>query len=65
MLHAVINGTNSSLDVSADGTPVPNLTLTGQDLGATPIAKLQVGETSSGRTYDIVLDDIAVSQTPL
>ena len=65
VLHAVINGTNSSLDVSADGTPVPNLTLTGQDLGATPIAKLQVGETSSGRTYDIVLDDIAVSQTPL
>jgi len=65
VLHALVNGTSSNLDVSVDGTAVPGLTLTGQNLGTTPIAKLQLGETTSGRTYDIVLDDITVSPSAL
>jgi hypothetical protein len=65
VLHAIVNGTSSSLDVSLDGSPVPGLSLTGQNLGTTPIAKLQLGETSTGRTYDIVLDDVTVSATSL
>lgn len=65
MLHAIINGTSSSVDVSLDGTAVPGLTLAGQDLGTTPIARLQLGETTTGRTYNIVLDDLTVSQVAL
>lgn len=62
VLHATIAGTDSKLDVSVDGTAVTGLSLTGQNLGTTPIARLQLGETTSGRTYDIALDDIVVSQ---
>jgi chitodextrinase len=59
-LHAVVNGTASSVDVTMDGASVPGLTLTGQNLGTSPIARLQLGETSTGRTYDVALDAVAV-----
>jgi hypothetical protein len=62
-LHAIVNGTSSSVDVSVDGVTVPGLTLTGQDFGTSPIARLQLGETTTGRTYDIVLDDVTVAPT--
>jgi chitodextrinase len=65
VLHALVNGTSSTLGVTLDGTAVPGLALTGQDLGASPIAKLQLGETATARTYDIVLDDVAVSANAL
>jgi chitodextrinase len=65
VLHTIVNGTSSSIDVSLDGTAVPGLTLTGQNLGTSPIGKLQLGETSTGRTYDVVLDDVTVSQSSL
>ncbi len=64
-LHALVNGTSSRLDVSLDGTGVPDLTLAGQDLGTSPIAMLQLGDNVTGRTYDIALDDVTVSQTGL
>ena len=62
-LHALVNGTSSSVDVSLDGTQVPDLTLTGQNLGTSPIAMLQLGDNVTGRTYDIALDDVSISQT--
>jgi hypothetical protein len=65
VLHAIVNGTASSVDVSLDGSAVPGLTLTGQDLGTARVARLQIGETTAGRTYDIVLDDVAVAQHAL
>jgi hypothetical protein len=61
VLHAIVNGTSSSLDASLDSVAVPDLTLTGQNLGTTPIGRLQVGETATGRTYDIAIDDVAVT----
>jgi len=61
VLHAIVNGTSSSLDASLDSVAVPDLTLTGQNLGTTPIGRLQVGETAAGRTYDIAIDDVAVT----
>ena len=64
-LHALVNGTASSVDVSLDGAPVAGLSLTSQNFGTAPIAKLQLGETTTARTYDIVLDDVVVSSTPL
>jgi hypothetical protein len=61
VLHAVVNGTSSSLDVSYDGVAVPGLTLTGQNLGTNPIVSAQLGENTTGRTYDVAIDDIQVS----
>ena len=65
VLHAIVAGTSSSIDVSLDGTPVPGLSLSGQNLGTGPIAKLQLGETATARTYDIALDEVQVSSSAL
>lgn len=64
VLHALVNGAGSSLDLTLDGQAV-GLNLTGQDLGANPVARLQLGETATGRSYDIALDDVAVSPSSL
>jgi chitodextrinase len=64
VLHVVVNGTSGSVDVSLDGTPVPGLTLTGQNLGTNPVTSLQLGDTSTGRTYTIDFDDVAVWTSP-
>ncbi len=61
-LHLVVNGTASSVDVSLDGTPVTDLSLTGQNMGTNLMTSFQMGDTSTGRTYDIDFDDVSVSQ---
>jgi hypothetical protein len=63
VLHAVINGTSGSVDVSLDGTALTDLSLTGQNLGTNPITQLQLGDNTAGRTYDIDFDDISVTQS--
>ncbi|HZT53485.1 MAG TPA: fibronectin type III domain-containing protein, partial [Gaiellaceae bacterium] len=62
-LHVVVDGAASSVDVSLDGTPVSDLALTGQNLGSSPMATLELGSQTGG-TYDVYLDDVAVSQNP-
>jgi fibronectin type 3 domain-containing protein len=63
VLHMTVGATTGSVDVSLDGTQVTDLTLTGQNLGSNPIAALQLGDNTGGRTYVIDFDDIAVTQT--
>jgi hypothetical protein len=45
------------VEVWYDGTPVPELSRT-EDLGAAPIGRLQLGENSANRTFDIAFDDV-------
>jgi hypothetical protein len=61
-LHALVNGSNSNVDVSLDGAQVPGLVLTGQNLGTSPITTLQLGDSTSGRSYDIAFDDVGVAK---
>jgi chitodextrinase len=63
VLHALVNGSSGSVDVSLDGTAVSGLSLTGQDLGTNPITSLQLGDNTGARTYDIDFDDISVMQS--
>jgi hypothetical protein len=63
VLHVTVSGTSGSVDVSLDGAPVSDLSLTGQNLGTNPVTGLQVGDNTGGRTYDIDFDDISVSPT--
>jgi hypothetical protein len=50
------------VDVSLDGTQVPGLVLTGQNLGTNPITTLQLGDSTPGRGYDVAFDDVGVSK---
>lgn len=56
-LYANPSGTSGQISVWLDGTPVSDLTGT-QSLGTTPIGYLQLGDTSSGKTFDVVFDDV-------
>jgi hypothetical protein len=64
VLHVIMNGAASSVDVSLDSATVPDLALAGQNFGTNPITSLQLGETTTGRIYDIAFDDVTVAQTP-
>jgi Calcineurin-like phosphoesterase/Bacterial Ig domain len=57
-LHLVMNGTNSQTEVWLDGTKIGALSITTPTSASALIGQLQLGNTSSGRTYDLVLDDI-------
>ncbi|MDX6419343.1 MAG: acid phosphatase type 7 [Trebonia sp.] len=63
VLHALVNGSSGSVDVSLDGVTVSGLSLTGQNLGTNPITALQLGDNTGARTYDIDFDDISVMQS--
>lgn len=53
--YGSVNGASAS--VWLDGTPVAALTGT-QSLGTTPIGYLQLGDTTTGRTFDVTFDDV-------
>jgi len=59
-VHVVINGTSSQTETWLDGTRINALSLT-ESLGTTPIGRVQLGENSAGRTYDVAFDTVALS----
>ncbi|MFL6139092.1 MAG: fibronectin type III domain-containing protein [Frankiaceae bacterium] len=60
-VHAVINGSASSTEVWWDGVKVDALSLAQTTLGVTPIGRLQLGDNTGGRTYDMAFDDAVAS----
>ena len=57
-VHVTINGALSSTQVWLDGTPVADLSLSGIDLGVNPIGRLELGDPSSSRTFDVAFDNV-------
>ncbi|MFL5838888.1 MAG: fibronectin type III domain-containing protein, partial [Thermoleophilaceae bacterium] len=57
--HLVVAGTSSTVSVTLDGTPVSGLSLT-DDFGTTAVQRVQFGDNSGGKTFDLYFDDIAV-----
>jgi tartrate-resistant acid phosphatase type 5 len=62
--HTVVNGATSQTEVWLDGVAVNELT-TATDLGSQPVGRLQIGEVNTGRTYNVVIDDVAFAQQRL
>jgi hypothetical protein len=59
-VRVLINGAASETEVWLDGTRITDLSKT-QSLGTTAIGRIQLGESSSGRTFDVALDQVALS----
>jgi hypothetical protein len=55
--HVVINGASSTTEVWLDGTRVNDLSIT-TNLGTGLIGRLQIGEVMTGRTYNVIFDDV-------
>ena len=60
LVRAGIDG-GGQTQVWLDGAPVQDLETT-QSLGSNPIGRVQIGNNQTGRTYDMALDDAAVSR---
>ena len=60
--HVTINGASSQVEVWLDGVPVADLSKL-ESLGTLPIGRLQLGDNSTGRTYDVALDNVIASTT--
>jgi hypothetical protein len=57
-LHTLINGTSSMVDVWLDGVHIDSLSIT-TNLGTTAVGRVQIGDVQTGRTYNVVYDDVA------
>ena len=55
-----VTGANGRVETWLDGQPVTALTKD-QNLGTNPVGRIQIGDNSAGRTFDVAFDDIIAS----
>ena len=58
------NPDQGQVEVWYDGNLVPDLTMT-RNLGTTAIGRLQLGEAATGKTYDVLFDDVVADTGPI
>ncbi|RPI94891.1 MAG: DNRLRE domain-containing protein [Chloroflexi bacterium] len=63
-VHVFINGSNGQTETWFDGVLINALSKT-ESLSSTPIRRIQLGENSAGRTYDVAFDNVAANTTPI
>jgi hypothetical protein len=61
LLHVVV-GTDGSIAITYDGMAIAPIT---GNLGSDPVGRLQLGENSTGRTFDFRFDDVLVDTQPI
>ncbi|HJR79383.1 MAG TPA: DNRLRE domain-containing protein [Anaerolineales bacterium] len=59
-VRVLINGASSQTEVWFDGVRINTLSKT-ESLGSTPIRRIQIGENSTGRTFDVAFDNVTVN----
>jgi hypothetical protein len=57
-LHMGVAGASSVIQVWLDAVPIGALSFT-TNLGTAPVGQFQIGDVQSGRTYDVIYDDVA------
>src|SRR5205823_6191902 len=62
-MHAVVNGTASTLDVKLNGTKLADISSSATNLGTTGIRMLQIGKNANGSAYTYEWDDVIAQQT--
>ena len=58
-VHLVVNGLSSQIEVWLDGTMVADLSQNGVNLGTNPLGRLELGDPSLSRTFDVAFDEVA------
>ena len=61
-LHVVVNGPSSQTETWFDDVKIAALSKT-ESLGTDPIGRIQLGENSTGRTYDIAFDTVVADSS--
>lgn len=57
--HVQVSGSASVVEVWLDGAAVPGLSQT-ESLGTSALRRVEIGNRTTGRTYDVAFDDVAV-----
>ena len=58
-VHLVVQGATSTVEVFLDGTRLNDLSAT-DAYGVTPVGQVVAGESTAGRSYDTLIDDVSV-----
>lgn len=61
VLHAKVGNGTGSFDVSVDGVAVSGLSRTGQNVGSLAFGEVRLGDIAVAATFDVAIDDLAVS----
>jgi fibronectin type 3 domain-containing protein len=64
-LHVKTDPTAGVVEIWVDNTLITDLGGPGQNTGSTPIGSMQIGDTQSGRTYDVLYDNAAFGASRL
>jgi hypothetical protein len=62
LVHVVVNGAAGTVQVWLDGTEVIGKT---DDLGTAGVGRIELGDSASGKTFDVALDDVVVDTNAL
>jgi hypothetical protein len=62
LVHLTVNGLASAVEVWLDGTKLITKT---DDLGTAGVGRIELGDSASGKTFDVVLDDVVVDTNAL
>ena len=57
--HVLLNGSTSHIDVWLDGNLI--LSSASESLGTTGVGRVELGDSASGRTYDVAFDDVLLN----
>jgi hypothetical protein len=57
-VHVTINGASSATEVWLDDSPIAMLSQSGINLGTNPVGRLELGDPSAMRTFDVAFDDV-------
>jgi hypothetical protein len=63
-VRVLVAGASSQTEVWLDGAKIDALSRT-ESLGTDPIGRLYIGETATGRTYDMAFDDVVADESPV
>jgi Bacterial Ig domain/Calcineurin-like phosphoesterase len=63
-VRASINGAAGQTEIWLDGVRINDLSKT-EALGSIPIGRIQLGDNSGSRTYDVALDEVVVDTSPI
>jgi acid phosphatase type 7 len=62
LVHVIVNGSASTVEVWLDGSKLISKT---DSLGMGGVGRIELGDSASGKTFDVALDDVVVDTNPL
>ncbi len=63
-VHLVVNGSASTAEVFLNGTRLNDISTTAEAYGSTPVGQVVAGESTAGRAYDTLIDEVFVDTRP-